>query len=46
VAEARQSIAKAGRVGFILAPDCVVRGPSPDTNLAAARRAVDETIIG
>jgi uroporphyrinogen decarboxylase len=46
VAEACQSIAEAGRVGFILAPDCVVRGPSPDANLAAARRAVDETIIG
>jgi uroporphyrinogen decarboxylase len=41
--EARQSIAQAGRTGFILAPDCVVRGPSPDANLAAARQAVEET---
>jgi uroporphyrinogen decarboxylase len=43
LAEARQSIATAGRRGFILAPDCVIKGPSPDTNLAAARRAVEET---
>jgi uroporphyrinogen decarboxylase len=44
LAEARQAIVEAGRTGFILAPDCVVRGPSPDTNLAAARRAVEETL--
>jgi uroporphyrinogen decarboxylase len=43
LAEARASIAEAGRRGFILAPDCVVRGPSPDANLAAARQAVEET---
>jgi uroporphyrinogen decarboxylase len=45
LAEARQSISQAGRNGFILAPDCVVRGPSPDANLAAARQAVEETRI-
>ena len=39
---ARQAIAEAGRRGFILAPDCVIKGPSPDANLAAARRAVEE----
>jgi uroporphyrinogen decarboxylase len=41
--EARQAIADAGRRGFILAPDCVIRGPSPDANLTAARQAVEET---
>ena len=45
VAEARDAIAQAGRRGFILAPACVVRGPSPDANLAAARRAVGETTL-
>jgi len=39
--EARNAIAEAGRMGFILAPDCVIRGPSPDANLAAARRAAE-----
>lgn len=43
LAEARQAIAEAGRQGFILAPDCVIYGPSPDANLAAARKAVEET---
>jgi uroporphyrinogen decarboxylase len=43
LAEAREAIVQAGRRGFILAPDCVIRGPSPDANLAAARRAVEET---
>jgi uroporphyrinogen decarboxylase len=41
--EARGAISEAGRKGFILAPDCVIRGPSPDANLAAARQAVEET---
>jgi uroporphyrinogen decarboxylase len=41
VSEVRSVITQAGRTGFILAPDCVVRGPSPDANLAAARRALD-----
>jgi len=40
---ARQAIAEAGRRGFILAPDCVIKGPTPDANLAAARRAVEDT---
>jgi len=44
LAEARAAIATVGRKGFILAPDCVIRGPSPDANLAAARQAVEETI--
>jgi uroporphyrinogen decarboxylase len=44
VTEAREAIASAGRLGFILAPDCVIKGPSPDANLAAARRAVEETV--
>ena len=43
--EARRAMAEIGRNGFILAPDCVVRGPSPDANLAAARQAVEETSI-
>ncbi len=46
LAEARQAIAQAGRTGFILAPACVIWGPSPDANLAAARQAVEETAIG
>jgi len=41
VSEVRSVIDEAGRTGFILAPDCVIRGPSPDENLAAARRALD-----
>jgi uroporphyrinogen decarboxylase len=40
-AEAWDAIAEAGFKGFILAPDCVIPGPSPDANLAAARRAVE-----
>jgi len=36
------AIAQAGPGGFILAPDCVLRGPTPDANLYAARRAVEE----
>ncbi len=43
LAEARSSMATAGREGFILAPDCVIKGPSPDANLAAARQAVEDT---
>jgi uroporphyrinogen decarboxylase len=39
--ETRDAIAQAGRRGFVLAPACVIRGPSPDANLAAARHAVD-----
>jgi uroporphyrinogen decarboxylase len=41
VSEVHSVIAEAGRTGFILAPDCVIRGPSPDENLRAARRALD-----
>lgn len=44
LAEARDAIAQAGRTGFILAPACVIKGPTPDANLAAARRAVEETV--
>ncbi len=43
--DARNTIAEAGRRGFILAPSCVIPGPTPDTNLSAARRAVEETAI-
>lgn len=45
LAQARASIAEAGRAGLILAPDCVIKGPSPDANLAAARKAVEETLL-
>jgi uroporphyrinogen decarboxylase len=45
LAVAREAIAQAGRRGFILAPGCVVKGASPAANLAAARRAVEETLI-
>ena len=41
VTEARNAIAEAGRTGFMLAPDCVIKGPSPDTNLAAVRAAAE-----
>ena len=41
VSKVRSSVAEAGQAGFILAPDCVIPGPSPDANLAAARRALD-----
>jgi uroporphyrinogen-III decarboxylase len=40
--EARAAIAEAGPRGFMLAPDCVIKGPSPDANLAAACRAARE----
>ena len=42
LAEARDAVDQVGRTGFILAPGCVIKGPSPDANLAAARRAVDQ----
>ena len=42
--EARQAIVAAGR-GLILAPECVIKGPSPDANLAAARRAAEGTWV-
>jgi uroporphyrinogen decarboxylase len=45
LSEAREAVAEAGRRGFILAPDCVIKGPSPDANLAAARRAVEDTAL-
>jgi uroporphyrinogen decarboxylase len=45
LAQARASIDEAGRAGLILAPDCVIKGPSPDANLAAARKAVEETLL-
>jgi len=45
LAEARDAIAQAGRTGFILAPACVIKSPTPDANLAAARRAVEETAL-
>jgi uroporphyrinogen decarboxylase len=41
-AQVRDAITEAGPRGFILAPDCVIKGPTPDANLAAARRAVEE----
>ena len=41
-AEVWATLAQAGSRGLILAPDCVIPGPSPDANLAAARRAVEE----
>ena len=37
----RRTIAEAGRRGFVLAADCVIQGPLPDANLAAAREAVE-----
>ncbi|MBN1314778.1 MAG: hypothetical protein JXA42_04900 [Anaerolineales bacterium] len=43
IEEARGAFTQAGRTGFILAPGCVIKGPTPDANLAAARQAVDET---
>jgi uroporphyrinogen decarboxylase len=42
IEQARQAMAEAGRTGFVLAPDSVIMGPSPDENLAAARRAAEQ----
>ncbi|MBC7225402.1 MAG: uroporphyrinogen decarboxylase, partial [Anaerolineae bacterium] len=42
-AEVRDAIAQAGRTGFLVAPACVIRAGTPAANLAAARRAVEET---
>jgi uroporphyrinogen decarboxylase len=39
--EAHAAITEAGRAGFMLAPDCVIKGPSPDANLAAVRQAAE-----
>jgi hypothetical protein len=41
----RDAVAQAGRKGFILAPACVIKGPSPDANLMAARKAIEETSV-
>jgi len=46
MAEVRDAIAQAGRRGFLVAPACVIRAGTPATNLAAARRAVEETALG
>lgn len=43
VAEVRDAIAQADERGLIIAPACVIRGPSPDANLQAARRALEPT---
>lgn len=40
--QARDAIAQTGGRRFILGPACVVRGPSPDANLTAARQVVEE----
>ncbi len=45
IAEVQDAIKRAGPRGFILAPACVIRGPSPDANLAAARRAVETIAV-
>ncbi len=45
-AAVRDALAQAGPEGFILAPDCVIKGPSPDANLAAARQALEEMAAG
>jgi uroporphyrinogen decarboxylase len=44
-AQAQDAVAQAGRRGFMLAPSCVVKGRSPDANLAAAREAVEQTAL-
>lgn len=41
-AEVYDAVAQAGRIGFILASACVVKGSTPDVNLAAACQAVAE----
>ena len=43
IAEGRDAVEQVGRTGLMLAPGCVVKGPSPNANLAAARRFVEET---
>jgi uroporphyrinogen decarboxylase len=42
LAEGRSAIAEAGRVKFILAPGCAVPTDTPEENLHAIRRAVEE----
>ncbi len=44
LAEAGDASAQAGRIRFLLAPGCVIKGASPDANLLAARRAVEATM--
>ena len=43
IAQVRDAIAQAGPRGFVLAPDCVIKGSTPDANLAAARSAAGES---
>jgi uroporphyrinogen decarboxylase len=45
LAQARDAIEQAGRTRFMLGPSCVVNGRTPEANLAAARRAVEETKV-
>ncbi|MFC2046041.1 uroporphyrinogen decarboxylase family protein [Chloroflexota bacterium] len=41
--QARDAIAQTKGVGFILAPGCVIEGPTPDANLLAVRQAIAES---
>jgi uroporphyrinogen decarboxylase len=41
--EARDAIAQTKGTGFILAPGCVIEGPTKDANLQAIRRAIAES---
>ena len=40
-AEVEDAVTQVGKTSFILAPACVVAGPSPDRNLMAARQAAE-----
>jgi uroporphyrinogen decarboxylase len=41
--EARDAIAQTEGVGLVLAPGCVIEGPTPDANLLAVRQAIVES---
>ena len=41
-AEVCEALAQAGPEGFMLAPACVIEGGTPEANLLAARRALDD----
>jgi uroporphyrinogen decarboxylase len=43
--QVHEAVAQATPRRFILAPDCVIKGPTPDANLAAVRRAVQEGFV-
>lgn len=45
-AEVRDAVAQTEGRGFLVAPACVIPGPTPDANLQAARQAAAQAPVG